>query len=118
MKHVVNLEHPCLDVRATLNGTVLASTRSPILLKEDGGLGYDPVYYFPMDDVNKEFLTLSNTRSNCYLKGEARYWSLNLGKLQLSDIAWEYAHPIPSLEIIKRHIAFYASQVKVEVHRV
>ena len=118
MKHVIKLEHPCLDVKATLNGTVLASTNSPILLKEDGGLGYDPVFYFPMADVKQEFLSLSTTRSNCYLKGEARYWSLNLGKLQLPDVAWEYIHPIPSLEIIKGHIAFYASQVEVEIQHV
>jgi len=118
VKHVINLEHPCLDVTATLNGTVLASTSSPILLKEDGGLGYDPVFYFPMEDVKQEFLSMSSTRSNCYLKGEARYWSLSLGSLNLVDVAWEYIHPIPSLEIIKGHIAFYASQVKVEIQYV
>lgn len=115
MKHEINLEHPCLNVKAIVNGTVLASTNSPILLKEEGGLGYDPVFYFPIDDVNENFLLLSNTRSNCYLKGEARYWSIRLGQLHLSDVAWEYVHPIPSLDIIKRHIAFYTNKVKVEM---
>ena len=118
MKHAVNLEHPSLNVSATLNGTVLASTSSPILLKEDGGLGYEPIFYFPMSDVKKALLSLSNTRSNCYLKGEARYWSLKLGGLELSDVAWEYDHPVAGLEGIKGHIAFYANQVKVEVHHV
>jgi len=118
VKHKVNLECPCLDVRATLNGIVLASTSSPILLKEEGGLGYEPVFYFPMADVKKEFLSLSPTRSNCYLKGEARYWSLSLGALKLVDVAWEYFHPIPSLAIIKGHIAFYTSQVKVGIQHV
>lgn len=116
MKHVVNLEHPHLDVRATIRGLVLASTSSPILLKEDGGLGYDAVFYFPISDVNTELLTPSNTRSHCYLKGEARYWSLDLGKLQLADVAWEYFHPIIGLEEIKPYIAFYSNQIKVEIH--
>jgi len=85
-------------------------------MKEDGGLGYDPVFYFPIEDVKKEFLTPSNTRSNCYLKGEAIYWSLELEKMELSDVAWEYVHPAPGMEEIIRYIAFYSNHVNVEAH--
>ncbi len=116
MKHAIKLERSSLNVSATLNGTVLASTHSPILLKEDGGLGYEPVYYFPISDVKTQFLSLSPTRSNCYLKGQARYWSLTLGELHLADVAWEYFQPISNMDLIKDHIAFYANQIKVQVH--
>jgi len=114
VKHKITLEHSKLEVFATINNTVLASTTSPILMKEVGGLGYDPVFYFPIEDVKREFFTHSNTRSNCYLKGEAIYWSLELGKLKLPDVAWEYVHPAPGMEKISRHIAFYSNHVKVE----
>jgi len=115
MKHNVTIEYPVVKVRALFNGTVLASTTTPILLKEGGGLGYEPVFYFPEADVNKEYLSPSDTRSDCYLKGESRYWSLNVKNKKIDDVAWEYHRPIQGMEAMKGYVAFYSAHIEVLV---
>ena len=61
------------DAKFGLLGVILAKLVMKPKMKEVGGLGYDPVLYFPMKDVKREFFRHSNTRSNCYLKGETIY---------------------------------------------
>ncbi|MBV1919653.1 MAG: DUF427 domain-containing protein [Pseudomonadales bacterium] len=68
------------------------------IMKDVGSLDYDPVFYFSIEEVQRQFVTHSNTRSNCYLKGEAIYWSLELGQLKLPDVAWKYLQPAPGME--------------------
>ncbi len=99
-------------VKALVDGRLVAKTRRPLLLLE-GRL--PPRWYFPPDDVRKEVLTPSGTRTRCPHKGEALYFSARLDRRTLTDAAWTYAEPLPEAAAIKRYLAFDEDRVELEV---
>lgn len=42
--------------------------------------GHLPVYYFPLEDARQGLLILTDKRTHCLYKGEARYWSVKVGE--------------------------------------
>ena len=92
-------------------GAVLGESTRALLLEEDG---YDPVIYFPRDDVAMAFLDPSDTRTNCPHKGEASYFSIQTKSVTIPDAAWSYEIPKPEVAEIGTHIAFASEGVTVE----
>ncbi len=45
-------------------------------------------YYIPPGDVRTEFLSRSRTTSICPYKGQASYWSAQVGERSVEDVAW------------------------------
>jgi uncharacterized protein (DUF427 family) len=98
-------------VRTAVCGIVIADSENAKILRETG---YDPVVYFPPDDVRTaEFMTRTDKRTTCPKKGEAGYWSFRLGDHEEPDIAWSYADPLPACAAIKDHVAFYWDRMDV-----
>jgi len=64
-------------------------------------------YYFPSDDVNKEYLQETNTRSTCPWKGKAYYYNIIVNDKVNKDAAWYYPNPKPAAKKIKNYIAFW-----------
>lgn len=83
--------------------TRLFNTRNGLLLFEKG---YSPILYVPKADVFQHQLFTGTKTSQCPYKGEATYWSLKTTEEIVLDIAWEYAKPVPGIEIIAEHLAF------------
>ena len=75
-------EHPITvtptdgHVVVRVNGEVVADTRSALSLQEST---YPAVQYIPLDDVRRDVLVRSDTTTYCPYKGEAGYYSVDVG---------------------------------------
>lgn len=88
------------------NGAVVADTRRGKRVLETS---HPPVYYFPPEDVNAEYLVPSRRGSFCEWKGMAGYYTVKVGDREARDAAWFYAAPTAAFEGIRGYVAFYAS---------
>jgi uncharacterized protein (DUF427 family) len=95
-------------VRVFLGGTAVADSRRVLLVLERAHL---PVYYFPRGDVRTDLMERTATHSRCPLKGEASYWTLEVGDRLVPDAVWGYEEPIPEAAAIAGHVAFYWDRV-------
>lgn len=71
--------------------------------------------YFPMESVNKEFLTESAKVTRCPWKGEASYFNVVVDGQTNQDAAWVYLDPKEAAAEIAGHVAFWRG---VEVREV
>lgn len=92
-------------------GAVIAESRDGLVLEEEG---YDPVVYFPRDDIGMAFLDGSETRTTCPKKGEAHYFHIAAKSGRIADAGWTYEDPVPGAEAIAGRIAFSHDRVTVE----
>ncbi|MGW7366868.1 DUF427 domain-containing protein [Streptomyces sp. NPDC054841] len=100
-------------VQVEIAGTVVADTRTPVLLFET----HLPVrYYFPREDVRLDLFTRTDSRTRCPYKGVAtEYWSWAGADDVRPDIAWSYPDPLPAVNVIKGMVAFYNESVDIIV---
>ena len=115
MRHEVNLEFPETSVQVKVRGITLAKTTNPILLIENGGFGFTPVYYIPKSDIELTMLLATEETTTCYLKGEAKYWNILVGNKEIKSAGWEYHKPIPGMEALEGCIAFYEKEVEIVI---
>jgi adenylate cyclase len=71
------------------------------------------VYYFPREDVRMDLMRRSRHRTHCPFKGNASYWTLEVGEKTIEDAVWSYESPLPESDAIKGHVAFYLSRLGV-----
>lgn len=95
-------------------GAVLGESQNALELVEGA---YEPVIYFPREDIAMAFLDESDHRSNCPHKGEARYFSIVTKSTTLENAVWSYEDPKEDVARIKGYLAFYVSE-KLAVERV
>ena len=110
--HRVDVLGSSRHVQVIMLGQVVAETRRPRLLFETR---LPTRYYFPWADVRSELFVPSTTRSTCPYKGDAEYWSLQIGDQLVKDIAWVYRHPIAECPKIENLVCFYDEQVDAVV---
>lgn len=84
---------------AVWNGQVIASSDQTVRVEGN--------QYFPLDAVEQAYLRPSSTRSTCPWKGEAAYYTLEVGGRTNPDAAWCYPQPSPAAENIRDHVAFW-----------
>ena len=94
-------------MRAQLGADVLAESSNVIEVDEDQN---PPRYYFPRGDVRMDRMTPSETRTYCPFKGEASYFSMELGDGPLPDAAWTIESPYDEHADLKNRIAFYSEK--------
>jgi uncharacterized protein (DUF427 family) len=95
-------------LRVMFNAQTIADTTQGYRVLETS---HPPVYYIPPADIAQHFLRLAPGRSFCEFKGEARYWSLDVGGKISENAAWSYPAPSPAFAAITGFLAFYASRV-------
>lgn len=95
-------------------GAVLGESQNALELVEGA---YEPVIYFPREDIAMAFLDESDHLSNCPHKGEARYFSIVTKSTTLENAVWSYEDPKEDVARIKGYLAFYVSD-KLAVERV
>lgn len=71
-------------------------------------------HYFPVESVNHDYLSISNTHTRCYWKGTASYYDVVVDGEANRDAAFYYADPSKAASKIKDRIAFWRG-VQVEV---
>ena len=65
--------------------------------------------------MRTELLEASDTVTVCPYKGQARYWSLRLGKTLVPDAAWSYPDPIPENPKIRDLLCFFNERVDLVI---
>jgi uncharacterized protein (DUF427 family) len=96
-------------VRVAIDGVAIAESDRPMLLFETR---IRTRYYLPKAHVRFELLEPSETVTHCPYKGQAEYWSLRDGPV---DVAWSYRAPLPESARIAGLVAFYQEKADVYV---
>lgn len=99
-------------VQVTLNDVLLADSKAPRILYETG---LPPRYYLPLPDVCQELLRPSTSTSSCPYKGNAAYWSVDIGGVLHPDLVWIYRTPLPESQKIAGLACFYNEKVDLTV---
>lgn len=110
--HRVDVLNSSRHVEVRVGGVTIADSHRPRLLFETG---LPARYYLPKLDVRQDLLIPTATRTRCPYKGEARYWSVQVGDEVAEDIAWGYPAPIPEASKIENLIAFFNEKVDLVV---
>jgi uncharacterized protein (DUF427 family) len=99
-------------VRVFLNEVCVADTKTPIILFETG---LPRRFYLPRTGVRTEFLHPSSLSTVCPYKGEASYFSLEVGGQLHIDLAWYYQSPNLEVAKIEDYICFPQGKVDLLV---
>lgn len=91
-------------MKAVWNDVVIAEAEKDKLIYIEGN------WYFPPDAIKKEFFVKSDTHTQCPWKGQASYYSINVGGSQNNDAAWYYPHPMETaFKITKKDFSNYVA---------
>ncbi len=96
------------EVQIVLGGETVATSRRSRFLFETR---LPTRYYLPVEDVRMDLLVPSETRTRCPYKGEARYWTAEIGASTHPDIVWSYPEPIADCSRIKDYLCFFNEKV-------
>jgi uncharacterized protein (DUF427 family) len=110
--HTITITPAELHVEVSLGGQKLAESDRPILLDETG---LPTRYYLPRGDVRTDLLRPTDTATHCPYKGDASYWSAQVGGETYEDVVWSYETPIPQAEGITGLMCFYPERVELTV---
>ncbi len=110
--HKITIRPAELHVEVTVGGQKLAESDRPVLLDETG---LPTRYYLPREDVRIDLLRATDTATTCPFKGQASYWSAQVGGETYEDVVWSYETPIPEAEGITGLMCFYPERVEVAV---
>ncbi|WP_425148104.1 DUF427 domain-containing protein [Deinococcus sp.] len=92
-------------MKAIWNGQVIAESSDTVVVEGN--------HYFPRESVKAEYLKDSAAHSTCPWKGEASYFSLQVGGQHNPDAAWYYPAPKDAAKQITGRVAFWKG-VKIE----
>lgn len=100
-------------MKALWNDTVIAEADNKDLIHIEGN------WYFPPADVHKEFFKQNDEHTDCFWKGQASYYDVNVNGSVNGSAAWYY--PVPMDGSIKRvqkdfsnYVAFWRGVQVVE----
>jgi uncharacterized protein (DUF427 family) len=97
-------------VQVLFANEIVADTHRPVLLFET----HLPTrFYIPPEDVRLAFLRESDLVTQCPYKGQARYWSLQVGDDVLENGVWSYADPIHDNKRFKNMLCFFNEKVDI-----
>jgi uncharacterized protein (DUF427 family) len=101
-----------LHVEIGVDGEKVADSAHPVLLEETG---LPTRYYLPRQDVRMELLRPTSTETTCPFKGQASYWSVEIGDTVHEDLVWTYESPIPQAEGVAGLLCFYNERVELTI---
>jgi uncharacterized protein (DUF427 family) len=110
--HKITITPAGAHVEVTLGGTKLADSDRAVLLTETGSPSR---YYLPREDVRTELLRPTSSHTTCPFKGQASYWSAEVGGAAHEDVVWSYESPIPEATGIAGLMCFYNDRVELTV---
>lgn len=103
------LESTTKHLKVFFKGCIIAETNRAYRVLETS---HPPVYYFPPEDINMDFLQKRpGQRTFCEFKGAAEYWNVIIDKGEIISAAWSYPDPNARFLDVKDYLAFYASKV-------
>ena len=107
--HRIDVRRSSRPLRIELDGEVLADSSRACLLFETNL----PVrFYVPPEDVRSD-RQRGDKRTYCPYKGEASYWTFDVGGRTHRNLAWTYEAPLPDAAQVTGLIAFWDEVVDV-----
>ena len=91
--HKILFEADPRRLRAYVGDTVVLDSTGAHLLHETG---IRPVAYVPLADFDMQLLRRTDASTHCPFKGDASYWTLEVGDDVREDAVWAYEEPIES----------------------
>jgi len=110
--HTITITPSDVHVEVRLRGELLAVSDHPLRLNETG---LPTRYYLPRDDVRMDLLRPTSFHTTCPFKGEASYWSADIGGESYDGIVWAYETPIPAAADIAGLLSFYPDRAEITV---
>jgi uncharacterized protein (DUF427 family) len=107
--HRVDVRRSERPVRVEVDGEVVAETTRARLLFETS---LPTRFYLPREDVRVE-LHPGSCRTYCPYKGQASYWSVDVGGRRREELGWSYEQPLPDAVAIAGLVAFWDERVDV-----
>lgn len=102
------LEHSLRRVLVELAGTIVADTVRAWRVLETS---HPPTYYVHPDDVSWDLVEPAGMRGSfCEWKGQATYWTVQVGDVRVEGGAWSYPAPTSTFSEIAGHLAFYPAR--------
>ncbi len=95
-------------------GAVLGESANALELSEGD---YDPVIYFPREDIAMAFLDKTDYGTHCPHKGDASYYSIVTKSRTIANAAWSFENPLEDAARIRGYVAFSIGDL-VAVERV
>lgn len=86
-------------MKAIWNNEVIAESDDTVIVEGN--------HYFPRSSVKDEFIRDSATTSHCPWKGDASYYSLEIGGKSNLDAVWYYKDPKPKAAELAQRVAFW-----------
>ena len=105
--HKITITPADAHIEVRVGGQKLADSRRAVVLAETG---LAPRYYLPREDVRTDLLQPTSTESTCPFKGQAAYWSAEVGGEVHPDIVWSYESPIPEADGIAGLMCFWTER--------
>lgn len=99
--------------RASVGDETIVESTAAVVVKEVGRDIYDPVVYFPRDDVDMNLLRRLEKSTHCPLKGDTEYFDVVTPSGTLSEAAWSYVDMVEGAEALQFLIAFDSSKVHI-----
>jgi uncharacterized protein (DUF427 family) len=86
-------------MKAIWQNTVLAESNETRVVENN--------HYFPPKSLHPEYFKESSTHTICPWKGEASYYTIQVGEAQNPDAAWYYPQTKPAAQEIAGYVAFW-----------
>ena len=86
-------------MKAIWNGTVIAESDDIVTVEGNA--------YFPAASLRREFVVPSDHHTTCGWKGQASYYSLQVGDQLNRDAVWYYPDPKPAAAEVRDRVAFW-----------
>ncbi len=110
--HTVTIHPADAHVEVRVGGEKVAETDRPLRLEETG---LPDRWYLPREDVALDRFRATSFHTTCPFKGEASYWSIDVGGTTHDGIVWSYEQPIEAAEAITGYLSFYPDRAEVTV---
>lgn len=108
--HRVDCVRTSRRLRVEVAGVDLVDTTRTVAVFETA---LEPKLYVHPDQVRRDLLIASPTRTWCNYKGTAWYWSAVIGDEVVEDVAWSYEDPLPEAGVLRRMLSFDEARVRV-----
>jgi uncharacterized protein (DUF427 family) len=87
--HTISTHAEDVHVEVRLDGELVADARRPVMLEETG---LPTAYYLPKDALTVDARPIELS-THCPFKGDASYWTIEVGGRTHDAIAWSYETP-------------------------
>jgi uncharacterized protein (DUF427 family) len=69
--------------------------------------GIPPRVYVPFEDLDQSLLSRTETSTHCPFKGDASYWTLQVGDRVIEDAVWAYEAPVEQASWLAGYASLY-----------